>query len=440
VAADLDLAPAVRDKLLDQATEVQRLHDILKQINEGATLRDAVDQILQHRDRALDDWVGRAIRTVQLDAAAKASGLTRDQVALRDGLERPDLGNLRQHLLRLAEDQTRYETMSRLAEQLTGDGSGWQSRLTEVKGERALTEHVLKHRPELELALVFDAGQGFDQVWIRRENGRVVEFLVGEAKGPTAKLRPRQMTAEWIIESIAKMPDIPLDHLPHGTANLKDALRQSVYQGHPPIRGLIVQGEPGASDTVQAPSGGGGPAGYFPVGRTQKDDGQITVNRGPRLHDDGSTETFAIGADREVRIPKGEGSQSIDDALAQLGKLHDLGLPTPYAGRVLVDGQIGMLSERFALRSDEVVRMESDGPRVVDPSITLSARTASDLKRIQRMLNDGKIRVSELSFLIAPDGRVALAPTSRVEVGPGPSRIQNDLIEALIRAAEGERP
>ncbi len=221
----------------------------------------------------------RAIReaTVDADLAGRkldASDLEQTVARLRDQIKdrkQGDRGLLKDHLDALAEQDQRYRRMIKLAEELNALGikgglgeelgasareiGAWKARRTEVLGEIALTDHMLgRDNGAWELALNFAKGTGFDQVWLRRENGQVVEYLIGEAKGPGAALgatdsKGPQMLRRWVEETIEDMWDRGLP--------LGDELLQAIADGKPPLRGLIVQATEQGAKLLDFPYSGG---------------------------------------------------------------------------------------------------------------------------------------------------------------------------------------
>jgi hypothetical protein len=85
---------------------------------------------------------------------------------------------------------------------------------TEVVGEAAAFNVILKKYPEYTLAFAVDPGHGagIDQLWIRtnRNTGVVEAYLIIEAKGPGASLNNnafsvQQMSLQWVTSRIASL-------------------------------------------------------------------------------------------------------------------------------------------------------------------------------------------------------------------------------------------
>jgi len=135
--------------------------------------------------------------------------------------------------------------------------AGLSQKVTETIGEISATQAMIKHYPDFTLLRGFEEGTGFDQVWGRREGGRIVEIIIVEAKGLNATLgtpkKGLQMGHQWTAKSITEMVKslngviiIGSNGDPTDAALL---LQQAVETGSPPIRGVVVtadeNGDPG---------------------------------------------------------------------------------------------------------------------------------------------------------------------------------------------------
>ncbi len=136
--------------------------------------------------------------------------------------------------------------------------AGLQQKVTETTGEIAATRAVMAE-PEfngMQLLRGFEAGTGFDQVWVRRDNnGEVTEILIVEAKGPGAAIQQtrtkgRQMSAEWIAKTSAEM-------IMRGDDGTGTLIHNAIRSGRPPISGIVVQATSnnGTPGPIQAAKG-----------------------------------------------------------------------------------------------------------------------------------------------------------------------------------------
>jgi hypothetical protein len=157
------------------------------------------------------------------------------------------------HVEALIKQEQRVKTMLEIAKRIDASTAGLQQKLTEVQGEMAFTIHMLTSPDfaDCRPVLGFEVGNGFDQVWERvGADGRVTEFIIGEAKGPGAtlgtSLKGGQMTPEWIMNTATELIN------QGGAAKLLgERLLQAMVDGEPPIRGIVVTaGEEGQKAEV----------------------------------------------------------------------------------------------------------------------------------------------------------------------------------------------
>ena len=146
------------------------------------------------------------------------------------------------HLLGLVQQREEYGQIIKIAKSLGLPTRGFDQKLTEVKGELAATLAMVKMKDpkhgSYELIRGFEAGIGFDQVWVLRDGDRIVEMVFVEAKGPRATTQPtktkgQQMSPEWIAKTIIR--DFARD--PVEAIRLIEAIEDETVK----IRGLVVQ-------------------------------------------------------------------------------------------------------------------------------------------------------------------------------------------------------
>lgn len=133
--------------------------------------------------------------------------------------------------------------------------AGLKQKVTETNGEIAATQAIMGNSEFHGFTLMrgFEAGTGFDQVWVRKVNGIAVDVLIVEAKGHRATLgdpqKGKQMGPTWVMNTVRDM----IMRGDDGTATLiHDAMRS----GYPPIRGVVIQAdEHGNPGTIKAAPG-----------------------------------------------------------------------------------------------------------------------------------------------------------------------------------------
>jgi hypothetical protein len=163
--------------------------------------------------------------------------------------KRGDAAGLQRHASDIDAQEAKYQERLQRARETgdVNDAAHSQRKLTEVEGERAATKAMLETHPDFELARGFASGTGYDQVWVRRVNGKVVEIIIVEAKGPGATLsagavKGDQMSTEWVRTTAEQMATS--DTLPPAQRELADKILEGLDSGHPPVRGRAVEADP----------------------------------------------------------------------------------------------------------------------------------------------------------------------------------------------------
>ncbi|MNI59078.1 hypothetical protein D3C73_1142220 [compost metagenome] len=119
-----------------------------------------------------------------------------------------------------------------------------------------------------------------------------------------------------------------------------------------------------------------------------------------------------------------------------LNKLHELGFPTVNARSVNVDGNPGLMFDRFAQGSKDIVRLQNGKIRIVGESPLLNQQSINDLNAIKQMMIEKKVKINDLQFLIGKDGKIVVADPLDVVVGEKPSANNIRMIDLLIEAAK----
>ena len=182
---------------------------------------------------------------------------------------------------------------------------------------------------------------------------------------------------------------------------------------------------------------------YFGV-ITPEDSGQkdvLTINKadlGDIIGSGGNKEVFSYGGDKAVAILKdGKPVKSIDDELALLNQLDELGLPTVKAEKVIVDGKPGMIMDKFSQGSKDIVKLESGKIKIVGNSPLLNQNSVDDLTKIKNTMIEKNIKVDDLQFLIREDGHIVISDPLNVISNSSPSKNNLRMIDLLIEQAKG---
>ncbi|WP_229106297.1 hypothetical protein [Paenibacillus sp. 1001270B_150601_E10] len=158
---------------------------------------------------------------------------------------------------------------------------------------------------------------------------------------------------------------------------------------------------------------------------------------GEHLGSGGNKDVYAYGNDEAVGVLKpGKPTVLLDDELKLLNKLDELGFPTVNARSVNVDGDPGLMFDRFAQGSKDIVRLQNGKIRIVGESSLLNQQSINDLNAIKQMMIEKKVKINDLQFLIGKDGKIVVADPLDVVVGEKPSANNIRMIDLLIEAAK----
>lgn len=139
--------------------------------------------------------------------------------------------------------------------------------------------------------------------------------------------------------------------------------------------------------------------------------------------------------DLAVGVLKPEANpQVIADEIVSINALKEKGLPVvEVIGTTKIDDVPVIVYKRYAAGSKDIIKYAAGGRPVVTKSPYLNQRSIDDLNAIKKQLVEGKIKISDLGFLIDKNGRVVIADPGLIRAGEvrGPTlKIIDDLIEA----------
>ncbi|WP_460107265.1 two-partner secretion domain-containing protein [Pseudomonas sp. H1_F01] len=201
----------------------------------------------------------------------------------------------------------------------------------------------------------------------------------------------------------------------------------------------------GALNVVGSGAAGGLKGGV--VGSGAKSTDALTASNlgrsdlGDLLGRGGNKDVYAYGDNQAVGVLRnGTDSQSISDEIEMLGKLRDVGVPTVNPQAVVVDGIPGILMDKFAQGSKDIVKLVDGKVRIVGDSPLLNQRSVSDLQSIRSKLVDNNIQVNDLQFLIGREGRIVVADPLAVNFNTSPSKNNLRMIDLLIQVAQKNGP
>ncbi|AXV76819.1 hypothetical protein CJO79_07405 [Ralstonia solanacearum] len=151
----------------------------------------------------------------------------------------------------------------------------------------------------------------------------------------------------------------------------------------------------------------------------------------------GNKDVYAYGDNQAVGVLRtGTNPQVISDEVDMLSKLRDAGIPTVNPQAISVDGTPGMLMDRFAQGSKDVVRLVDGKVRIVGDSPLLNQQSVANLQTIRETMVNNKIQINDLQFLISNEGRVVVADPLAVNFNTVPSKNNLRMIDLLMQAAQ----
>jgi RHS repeat-associated protein len=133
------------------------------------------------------------------------------------------------------------------------------AKLTELHGEIDAATFVKDNYPGYEMALGYQPGRGFDQVWVKTDNEGKEHILIVEAKGRhattdepaelgTTKHMGEQMSPKWTQENAKRLQNDP------ETADLGTSILNGMEKGPPPhVTGIVVTGGSRIGDNTVKP-------------------------------------------------------------------------------------------------------------------------------------------------------------------------------------------
>ena len=233
----------------------------------GWEQRSDAAQLLAH-GRALDLHEANFRRALEQHAKTtreQRAGLASDVASAKRELEAYQASKASSgHDKNLPADEKLVQLQAKLKERteqlakLDSVEGSYKAKLTEAEGERAATSWMLEHEPGAVLVRGFEAGTGFDQVWVRKDkNGKVVEYIIVEGKGHGAELskgndKGDQMSDMWVTESALELRR-------KGNVLGRDILAALKGESGAVVTGRVIQadGAAGANNTYLPDAGDG---------------------------------------------------------------------------------------------------------------------------------------------------------------------------------------
>lgn len=158
---------------------------------------------------------------------------------------------------------------------------------------------------------------------------------------------------------------------------------------------------------------------------------------GSKLGDGGNKLVYAYGENQAVGVLKPQiSSKAIDTEIAILKSIERYKLPTVNAQKILVDGKPAILMDRFAKGSKDIVKTVEGVVQIVGHSKLLNQQSINDLVKIKQIMIKSNVRIHDLQFLIAKNGRVVIADPLKLITNMKPSETNIKTIDLLIKVAK----
>jgi hypothetical protein len=165
------------------------------------------------------------------------------------------------------------------------------------------------------------------------------------------------------------------------------------------------------------------------------------VKLGKTLGEGGNKITYEVPGREDIAIAvlqRGK-SDSLDREVALLNELREQGLPTvEVLGKTTHNGQPALVMKKYAQGSKDIVRLDRTTGKIklFGESKLLNEKSISDLQRIRSLMEQKKIKIDDLQFLIGKDGGVVVADPIDVFSGQKPSPNNLKMIDLLIESAQ----
>jgi hypothetical protein len=165
------------------------------------------------------------------------------------------------------------------------------------------------------------------------------------------------------------------------------------------------------------------------------------IKLGKSLGSGGNKDVYDVPGREDVAIAvlgKGKPASAIDKEIALLNELKEQGLPTvEVLGKTTHNGQPAVVMKKYAQGSKDIVRIDSNGKvKIVGQSELLNEKSISDLQRIRTLMQEKKIKIDDLQFLIQKDESVVIADPLKVFPNTKPSKKNIKMIDLLIESAQ----
>jgi hypothetical protein len=165
------------------------------------------------------------------------------------------------------------------------------------------------------------------------------------------------------------------------------------------------------------------------------------IKLGKKLGSGGNKTAFEVPGREDIAIAvleKGKPADAINKEIGLLNELKEQGLPTvEVLGTTTHNGQPAMVMKKYAQGSKDVVELGENGKmQIVGQSKLLNEKSIADLRKIRSLMEEKKIKVDDLQFLIQKDGTIVIADPLKVNFKTPLSTNNKKTIDLLIESAQ----
>ncbi len=100
------------------------------------------------------------------------------------------------------------------------------------------------------------------------------------------------------------------------------------------------------------------------------------------------------------------------------------------------EGQPAVIMKKYMQGSKDIVRRIDNKMEIIGTSNLLNQKSIIDLRNIKRIMENSKISIDDLQFLIAKDGGIVISDPLNVYLKTKPSKWNTQMIDKLIEVAQ----
>jgi len=253
-------------KLSEEMNQIAKQIDILENQGNEDELTDFINTLETKNEEVQTKFNEQYLNAIRITSNSKGDAV------------------YKKHLKDIVEYRKNYQDKlnDAIRKNLKSKGS-YQAKVTESMGEEDAARAMKQECKNCEMILGFGPGPGVDQIWAKYDqNGKILEYIIVEAKGPNAELgrtqKEKQMSKKWLNHKIDQMQNkhkrIPFMSNKISKKGLSDKIREryrtkmdqymndvvigkqisnALSKGTPKVTGRIIRSVPhqGARNTTE---------------------------------------------------------------------------------------------------------------------------------------------------------------------------------------------